>query len=85
MLANGLWRSMEPVGLRRRVGLRLAGGEPMLSEGGRLSRVLRSSAPVRDPDEEDEEFIRKEMRSKRDPAESVRAPRSPGSFNPALV
>lgn len=84
MFANGLWKSIEPVGLRRRVGLLLAGGEPMARDAGRLMCVLRSSAPLRDPDKEDEEFIRKERRSKRDPPDSVPALRSPNSFNPAV-
>lgn len=82
VVANGLWRSMEPVGLRRRVGLLPVGGEPMPIGGGRLIRALRSSAPVKEPDEEAEEFKRKEKRSKRDPAGagSDPAPSSPNSF-----
>lgn len=50
---------MEPVGLRSRVGL-LEGGELMLACGDRLMRLLVSSAPDR---ELDEEFKRKEKRS----------------------
>lgn len=60
---------MEPVGLRRRVGLLLEVGEPMPSDGGRLIRELGSSAPVEEPDVEDDKFIRK--RSKRDAVASA--------------
>lgn len=52
---------MEPVGLRRRVGLLLEGGELMLDCGDRLIRVLGSSAPVKEPVREG--FKRKEKRS----------------------
>lgn len=76
---------MEPVGLRRRVGLLLEGGELMPSGGGRLMRALVSSAPVKEPDEEDEEFKRKEKRSKRDAVASVPAPSSAGTFGPTLM
>lgn len=51
---------MEPLGLRRRVGL-LEGGEPMLECGGRLIRAEGSSAPVKEPVVG--EFRRKEKRS----------------------
>lgn len=72
---------MDPVGLRRRVGLLLEGGEPMPSSGGRLIRV-ESSDPVKEL-AEGEEFNRKEKRSKRDPAGSVLW--SPSSFGPTLM
>lgn len=84
VVVNGLWRSMEPVGLRRRVGLLLEGGELMPSCGGRLMRELDSSAPVKEPDVEDEEFKRNEKRSKRDTSGSVPAPTS-SSFVPTLM
>lgn len=73
---------MEPVGLRRRVGLLLEGGELMLDCGGRLIRVLGSSDPVKEPVRE--EFKRKEKRSKRVPGGSVPVTNS-SSFAPALV
>lgn len=72
---------MELVGLRRRVGLLLEGGEVTPNCGGRLMRALESSAPDKEPDAEDEEFKRKEKRSKRDEARSVPEPTS-GSFGP---
>lgn len=66
-----------PVGLRRRVGLLLEVGEPMPSREGRL---MGSSAPDK---ELDEEFKRKERRSKRDPPASV--PGSPSFLCPILM
>lgn len=76
---------MEPVGLRRRVGLLMEGGEPMPSRGGRLIRALESSAPFKEPVKEDEEFKRKEKRSKRDPAGSFPVLMSPSSLCPTLT
>lgn len=73
-VASDRWRSMEAVGLRRRVGLLPEGGELMLGCGGRLIRLLRSSPPVKEPDEE--ELKRKEKRSKRLPTGSAPAPNS---------
>ena len=73
VVVNDLWRSMEPVGLSRRVGLLPEGGEPKLSGGGgRLMRLLKSSAPLKEPDKDDE-FTRKDKRSKRDPGSSPRS------------
>lgn len=79
--AKGRWSSMEPVGLRRRLGLLLEGGEPMLACGARLIRALPSSTPFKEP--EAEAFRRMEKRSKRCPTESVFAPGS-SSFDPTL-
>lgn len=62
-MLNDLWRSMEPVGLRRKVGLLLVGEVLMIDCGARLMRMLGSSAPFKEPDEEDEEFNRMEKRS----------------------
>lgn len=67
------------------VGLPLEGGELIPSDGGRLIRALWSSAPFKEPDEEVEEFKRKEKRSKRDPAESGPMLSSPSSFRPMLT
>lgn len=67
MVANDRWRSMEPVGLRRRLGLLRAGGL-MLNCGGRLRRTFCSSAPIK---ELVVEFKMELMRSKRLPTGSV--------------
>lgn len=77
VVLNCLWRSIEPVGLRRRVGLLLEGGELMLSGGSRFIGVLGSSPPVK---ELDDEFKRKDKRSKRDPGGSVPVLTSLNSF-----
>lgn len=87
MVVNDLWRSIEPVGLRRRVGLLAGGGEWMFGDicKGRLIRALGSSAPVKEPEvEEDEEFKRKEKRSKREVTGSAAVTGS-GSFAAKLL
>lgn len=84
-VVRGLWRSTEPVGLRRRLGLLLEGGEPMAHSGGRLITALGLSAPVTEPGWEEDEFERKDKRSKRDAAGSVPVPGSPSSFCPKLM
>lgn len=71
---------MEPVGLRRRLGLLEAGGL-MLDCGGRLTQMFGSSPPVK---ELVVEFKMKEMRSKRVPTGSVLGPVS-SSLLPTLL
>lgn len=80
--ANGRWRSMEPVGLRRRLGLLLEGGEPMLACGARLIRVPASSAPFKEL--ETGVFKKTEKRSEPEPAGAALVPDS-SSFTPTLI
>lgn len=79
--ANGRWRSTEPVGLRRRLGLLLEGGEPMLACGARLIRVAGSSAPFKEP--EAGLFRKMEKRSEPEAAGAALVPDS-SSFTPTL-
>lgn len=76
---------MEPVGLRRRVGLLLEGGEVRLSGEGLLIRLLASSVPVKEPEDDDEEFKRREKRSKRDTPWSAPLLNPLNSFEAALM
>lgn len=75
-MARGRCRSMEVVGLSRRVGLVVV-GEPRFRLGPRLIlEEPESPAPFREPDE----FTRKERRSRRDPGGFPLGPVSPGSL-----
>lgn len=83
-METGRCRSMDPAGLSKRVGLVIEGGGLKPREGGRLMRELQnSSALFSDPEEE--EFRRKDRRSRRDCAGSGLAPTSPGSFSLTMV
>lgn len=83
-METGRCRSMDPAGLSRRVGLVMEGAGLEPREGARLMRELQnSSALFSDPEEE--EFRRKDRRSRRDCAGSGLAPTSPGSFSLTMV
>lgn len=83
-MEKGRCRSMDPVGLSRRVGLVIEGGELRPREGGRLMREqLDSSVPL--SDREEEGFRKKDKRSRRDRDGSGLGPISAGSLGLTMV